>query len=216
MKSLHFLIIVTSFVLISFTSLGKAEADNGINLVPQWIKHVALWWSQDEISDNDFINSMTWLVENKILPVTDLVEELDVQSVPDSVKKIAYAWSQNGISDSEFLNGIGYLIKNGMMELNDNFVSQVTKENLAQVSVQNDTKKAVVIIPVFTASAYSEGKFYAYYGGQCDSSCITSIINSQIQLGYTGSGKAVSILQSLGYYTLTDIDVDKNPKILLQ
>ena len=217
MKTLYLSIIVTSLVLILFTPLDKAEADNGTNLVPSWIKHVALWWSQGEISDDDFINGMTWLVENRILPVTDLVEELDVQSVPDSVKKIAYAWSQNnGLSDSEFLRGIGYLIKNGMMELNDNFVSKVTKERLDQVSVQNDTKKAVVIIPVFTASAYSEQKFYAYYDGQCNSSCLTSTINSQIQLGYTASGKAVNILKSLGYYTVTDIDVDKNPKILSQ
>jgi hypothetical protein len=109
-------IIVISLVVILFTAPGKAEADNGINLVPQWIKHVALWWSQGEISDDDFINGMTWLVENKILPVTDLVEELDVQPVPDSVKKIAYAWSQNNLSDSEFLRGIGYLIKNGMKD----------------------------------------------------------------------------------------------------
>jgi hypothetical protein len=67
----------------------------------------SLWWSQDEISNNDFINNMTWLVENKILPVTDLVEELDAQSVPDSVKKIASAWSQNRLSDGEFLDTIG-------------------------------------------------------------------------------------------------------------
>jgi hypothetical protein len=209
-------------LLLSILSIVLAMASNFIyaqtanTIIPSWIKHVALWWSQGEISDNDFINGMTWLVENKILPVTDLVEKLDVQLVSDSVKKIAYAWSQNRLSDSEFLLGIGYLIKNGMMELNDNFVSQVTKERLAQVSVQNDTKKAVVIIPVFTASAYSEQKFYAYYGGQCDSSCLTTTINSQIQLGYTGSGKAVSILESLGYYIVTDIDVDKNPNILSQ
>jgi len=201
-----------SIIFALASNLVYAETANTV--IPSWIKHVALWWSQGEISDNDFINGMTWLVENKILPVTDLVEELDAQSVPDSVKKTAYAWSQNGLSDSEFLRGIGYLIKNGMMELNDNFVSQVTKERLVQVSVQNDTKKAVVIIPVFTASAYSEGTFYAYYGGQCNSSCLTSIINSHIQLGYTASGKAVSILKSLGYYTVTDIDVDKNPSIL--
>ena len=216
MKSLHLSIIVTFLVLISFIPIGKTEADTGMNLVPQWIKHDALWWAQGEISDDDFINGMRWLVENRILPVTDLVEEFDVQSVPDSVKKIAYAWSQNGISDSEFIRGVEYLIKNGIIELNDNFVSQVTKERLDQVSVQNDTKKAVVIIPVFTASAYSKDMFYAYYGGLCNTSCLTTTINPQIQLGYTESGKAVNILKSLGYHTLTDIDVDKNPKILSQ
>ncbi|MGC1426858.1 MAG: hypothetical protein WA833_09135 [Nitrosotalea sp.] len=209
-------IILGSLVFISLTTLDKAEADNGMNLVPQWIKHVASWWSQGEISDEDFINSMAWLVENQILPVTDLVEGVESKSVPGTVKNIAYAWSQNKISDTEFLRGIGYLIKNGMMELNDTFVSQVTKERLDQVSVQNDTKKAVVIIPVFTASAYLEQKFYAYYSGHCDYNCLTTTINSQIQLGFTESGKAVKILKSLGYYTMTDIDVDKNPKILSQ
>jgi hypothetical protein len=209
-------IIVTSLVLIIFTPPGRAEAGNGINLIPQWVKHDALWWSKGEISDDDFINGMTWLVENRILPVTDLVEGLEVQSITDPVKNIAYAWSQNRIQDDEFLRGIEYLIKNGMMELNDNFVSKVTKERLDQVSVQNDTKKAVVIIPVFTASAYLEHNFYAYYGGQCNSSCLTSTINSHIQLGYTESGKAVKILESLGYYTITDITVDKNPQILSQ
>jgi hypothetical protein len=209
-------IIVTSLVLILSTPLGRAEADTGINLVPQWIKHNALWWSQGEISDDDFTTGMIWLVENQILPVTDLAEEFDGQSVPDSVKKVAYAWSQNKIQDGEFLSGIEYLIKNGMMELNDNFVSKVTKERLDQVSVQNDTKKAVVIIPVFTASAYSEHGFYAYFSGQCNSSCLTLKIDPEISLGYTSSGKAVKILESLGYYTITDIDVDKNPKILSQ
>lgn len=208
-------IIASSLVLILFTPL-KADAANETNLVPQWVKHDALWWSQGEISDADFINSMRWLVENQILPVTDLVEETDSQTVPDSVKKIAYSWSQGNLPDSEFLRGIGYLIKNGMMELNDNTVSKITKEKLDQVSIQNDTKNSVVIIPVFTAAAYSEHRFYAYYGGQCDSSCLTSIIDLHIPLGYTSSGKAVNTLQSLGYHTLTDIEVDKNPKILSQ
>ncbi|MDE1839225.1 MAG: hypothetical protein KGH87_04815 [Thaumarchaeota archaeon] len=210
------IIIASSLVLILFTPLGKADADNETNLVPQWVKHDALWWFQGGISDADFINSMRWLVENQILPVTDLVEETDSQTVPDSVKKIAYSWSQGNLPDSEFLRGIEYLIKNGMMELNDNTVSKITKERLDQVSVLNDTKNSVVIIPVFTAAAYSEHKFYAYYGGQCDSSCLTSIIDSHIPLGYTSSGKAVNTLQSLGYHTLTDIEVDKNPKILSQ
>ena len=208
--------IIASSVMILLVTIDHADAYAGVNLVPSWVKHDALWWSQGKISDDDFINGMKWLVENRILPIADIIEEVDGQTQPDSVKKIAYSWSQNGLSDVEFLREVEYLVKNGIMELNDNFVSQVTKERLDQASVQNDTKKSVVIIPVFTASAYSEQKFYAYYGGQCNSSCLTSTINAQIPLGFTAGGKAVKILQSLGYYTLTDIDVDKNPKILTQ
>lgn len=202
-------------MLLSFT-IDKAEAYDGVNLVPKWIKHNALWWAQDEITDDDFINGMRWLVENRILPITDPVKQFDVQSVTDSVKKISYAWSQNRTSDVEFLRGVEYLIKTGMMELNDNFVSQITKERLEQVSVQNDTKKSVVIIPVFTAAAYLQHEFYDYYGGQCDSRCLTTTMYSQIPLGYTASGKAVNTLQSLGYYIVTDIGVDENPEILSQ
>jgi len=209
-------IMASSLVLILFTSTDKAQAYDETNLVPYWVKHVALWWSQGRISDDDFTNSMRWLVENRILPVTDLAEETGNQTVSYSVKKIAYSWSQGGLLDNEFLRGIEYLIKNGIIELNDNTASKITKEELDQSSVQNDTKKSVVIIPVFTAAAYSEHMFYAYYGGQCDSSCLTSIMYSQIPLGYTSSGNAVNTLQSLGYHFLTDIEVDKNPKVLSQ
>ena len=209
-------IIIASSSIFLLVIVDKANAYGEVNLVPSWVKHNALWWSQGMISDEDFVNGMKWLVENRVIPITDLVEEVESQTTPDSVKKIAYSWSQNGLSDEEFIRGVDYLIKNGILELNDNFVSKVTKERLDQASVQNNTKKYVVIIPVFTASAYSEHKFYEFYGGGCNSSCLIATINSQIPLGFTESGKAVNILQSLGYYTLTDIDVDKNPKILTQ
>lgn len=206
-------VYLVSMLLFPF---DKAQADSKTSLVPKWVKHNALWWSQGEISDNDFINGMRWLVENRIIPVEDMIQIADSSTMPDSVKKIAYSWSQGNLPDSEFIRGIEYLIKNGVIDLNDDFVSKITQERLDQVSVRNETKKSVIIIPVFTASAYSEHKFYSYYEGQCDSHCLTSIIYTQIPLGYTASGKAVDVLESLGYYTLTDIDVDKNPDILLQ
>jgi hypothetical protein len=209
-------VTVIFLVSVSSISVNYAHADSKTNLVPQWVRQNALWWSQGEISDSDFINGMKWLVENRIIPVEDLTESVDSLGMPDSVKKIAYSWAQGSVPDAEFIRGIEYLIKNGVIELDDNFVSKVIQERLDQVSVRGETKKFVVIIPVFTAAAYTENKFYSYYGGQCGTQCLTSIIYTQIPLGFTASGKATSILESLGYYTLTDIDVDKNPSVLLQ
>lgn len=209
-------IITVLLMLFFFGSLIKAEADNGWGSLPRWIKHNALWWSKGEISDNDFINGMQWLVENRILPVEELVEETEGQATSDSVKKIAYFWGQNNLPDSAFLGGIQYLIKNGIMEINDSVAYKITKERLNQVSVWNDTRKSVVIIPVFTASAYSEHGFYSYYAGKCNSACLTTKIDANSPLGYSASQSAVSVLQSLGYNTITDIDVDKNPQILSQ
>ncbi len=215
MKILLFSIfLITSIAVIAGTNL--VYADNQSSMVPQWIKHNALWWAQGKISDDDFIEAMEWLVEKSILPTTDVIGEIQSSQIPDSVKKIAYYWSQGKLPDKEFLRGIEYLIKNGVIELNSNFVSTVTKQRLAEVSVWNDTKKSVVIIPVFTAAAYSKHGFYTYYSGKCGLICLTVKIDTHRPLGYTASQNAVRVLQSLGYPTITDIDVDKNPKILSQ
>ncbi|MDE1765639.1 MAG: hypothetical protein KGI27_05085 [Thaumarchaeota archaeon] len=217
MKSIIKPTIITSFlVFLLFAPLVKAEADDTSGLVPSWIKHDALWWAQGKISDVDFINGMRWLVENRILPVADLMEETESQLTPDSIKNIAYYWTQDRIPDSAFLGGIQYLISNGVIELNENLTSKIIKEELGQVSVWNDAKKPVVIVPVFTATAYSKHGFYSYYLGKCDSTCLSATIYARGPLGYSASEFAVDVLRSLGYHTITDIDVDKNPGILSQ
>jgi hypothetical protein len=210
-------LIVFSSLLILSMNLQSANANTGsAHIVPQWIKHNAAWWAGGEISDDDFINGMRWLIENRILPATQITGEIKVNQIPDSVKRIAYSWSQNDIPDSEFLRGIEYLIRNGIMELDNEFVVEVTKERLLQLSVEGDAKKSVVIAPIFTATAYAEPGFYTYFRGQCDSTCLTAIITPDKPLSYTSSQNAVNVLQSLGYDTITDIDVDKNPHILSQ
>lgn len=212
------MLVVISIILGSFVQLGNAQTPSTAtaHLVPSWIKHTALKWSQQEISDDDFINEMRWLVEQQIIPVDDLVETEDSSILTDSVKKIAYSWSRGQVQDIEFIHGIEYLVQHGVIELDDNFVSHMRQDRLAQTSVRNDTKKSVVIIPVFTASAYSEHGFYSYYEGKCSTICLTSFVYVHAPLGYTASEQGVDILGSLGYYTLTDMDVDKNPEILLQ
>ena len=198
-------------------NIEVVSADTGSSqTIPKWVKHIASWWMAGEISDDDFINGMGWLIENKILPTTEIIGEIKGTPIPDSVKRIAYLWGQNQIPDVEFLRGIEYLIKNGIIKLDDEFVVEVTKERLAQVSVNGETKKSVVIVPLFTAAAYAEPGFYTYFRGQCDPSCLTAIIAPGMPLSYTASQNAVNILQSLGYDMVTDIDVDKNPHILSQ
>lgn len=35
--------------------------------VPGWIKNTAGWWAEDQVSDNEFINGITWLIENHVI-----------------------------------------------------------------------------------------------------------------------------------------------------
>ena len=75
-------------------------------------------------------------------------------------------------------------------------------------------EKIIVIYPVFTAAAYSDGGFYDYYKGECDKSCLTVKIKKNYPHRFESSGNAIQVLKLLGYNFITDIDVDKNPPIL--
>jgi len=58
-------------------TLQSASANTGsTQIVPQWIKHNAAWWAGGKISDDDFINGMRWLIENRILPATQITGEI--------------------------------------------------------------------------------------------------------------------------------------------
>lgn len=88
----------------------------------------------------------------------------------------------------------------------------------------------IVVYPIFTEYAYSKFGFYDYYKGKCDTSCLTVTIHRnetnyeklQSESGKTywvhpqeeTSNTAFIILSKLNYHWITDIDIDKNPKIL--
>lgn len=75
-------------------------------------------------------------------------------------------------------------------------------------------ENAVVIYPIFTASAYSEPGFYTFFRGECDQECLTDEIDSEYSLDFVASGNGYQVLNLLGYPIITDIDVDQNPAIL--
>ncbi|MDE1728935.1 MAG: hypothetical protein KGH81_07150 [Thaumarchaeota archaeon] len=37
--------------------------------IPSWVKNTALWWGQGQISDAEFIKSIQWLIDQKMLSV---------------------------------------------------------------------------------------------------------------------------------------------------
>ena len=78
----------------------------------------------------------------------------------------------------------------------------------------NDDQKTIVILPIFTASAYGDQGFYFYYHGECDSKCLTTKILDETSLGYTSNAFSIQALSLLDYDFITDTDIDKNPTIL--
>lgn len=206
------LLLMSLLILSSFTFM-QAKADDTTPAIPQWIKSFAKWWAEDKIPDNDFMNGTLWLVENSALPESDTLGEPKNQLDMAEAKKIALDWSENKTSDSQFFYALEFLEKTRGKLIGPSS-NDLTLANQDQVSVWSETKKTVVIIPVFTEAAYWEPGFYTYYRKQCDSSCLTVTVDPARPLYYTSSFGGDAILERLGYSTLTDIDVDKNPAIL--
>ena len=52
------------------------------NIVTSWIKVTALWWGQSKISDQDFVDALTYLAENRILETPAPEVEQAFQKLP--------------------------------------------------------------------------------------------------------------------------------------
>jgi len=244
--------------------------------IPNWVKNVAGWWGSGDISENEFVTGIEYLINNNIIlldfvPCNDKIQSQygDTKSVPDWIKNNANWWSENLIGDVDFINGLQYLIEHKIIKIDNkkilgnapledikfsdswaidkNFLVFVQSSffevygkygncvmdgdeqvwrSLAlglnpnkldmynEVAVWNDPQKTVVVYPYFTSIAYTELGFYAYYSGECDD-CITTKFTPPTVL-YTSSGIGHQALTLLGYDTITDVDIDRNPSILQQ
>ena len=242
--------------------------------IPSWIKGVAGWWANDEISENEFLTALEYLINHNIISLTTIpcstFGTSSNESVPDWVKHNARWWSEDLIEDTDFISGIEYLMKKQIIAIdnkkilsdvpleeitlsshwiiNKNYLSFVqssffeiyglygdcvigSQGNLIwnslflglnpnkmdlynEVAVWNDPQKSVVVYPYFTSIAYAEQGFYDYYAGYCDS-CTTTKFKPPIPL-YTSSGVGHQALSLLGYSSITDMDIDKDPSILEQ
>lgn len=83
----------------------------------------------------------------------------------------------------------------------------------SEIGVYDKKNKPLFIIPLFTASAYAKNGFYDFYNGNCNT-CLTTKIVSIDGLREQSSANAVKVLELLGYDSITDIELNKNPNIL--
>ena len=100
------------------------------------------------------------------------------------------------------------------LQIQDEVRFELSSEKLELYEKLKPNKNTIVIYPIFTSAAYSDNGFYDYYSGDCDESCLNNISFENPEFTYDSSGITTQILYILGYDFITDIDVDKNPKIL--
>jgi len=104
----------------SINKIQKFAPFNMIKLtIPDWIRNNANWWADDQISDDDFVSGIQFMIKQSIIVIPDLgeTEEITEQKIPDWIKNNARWWSEKKISDEDFANGIEYMVTNGIIQV---------------------------------------------------------------------------------------------------
>jgi len=216
-------LINNNIILINFVPCNdKIQSQYGdTKSVPDWIKNNATWWSVGKIDDTDFINGLQYLINNKII-------KIDNKKIQGKVSLEDITFSPSWQIDKNFLVFVqssffevygkyGDCIMDGDSKAWRSFVLGLNPNKMDtynEVAVWNDPQKTVVVYPYFTSVAYNEPGFYTYFRGDCDD-CTTTKFAQPIPL-YTSSGIGHQALTLLGYTSITDVEIDKNPSILQQ
>jgi len=216
-------LINNNIILINFVPCNdEIQSQYGdTKSVPDWIKNNANWWSENLIDDTDFINGLQYLIEYKII-------KIDNKKIQGKVSLEDITFSPSWQIDKNFLVFVqssffevygkyGDCMMDGDSKVWRSFVLGLNPNKMDtynEVAVWNDPQKTVVVYPYFTSVAYNEPGFYTYYRGECDD-CTTTKFAPPTPL-YTSSGIGHQALTLLGYPTITDADIDRNPSILQQ
>ena len=73
-------------LLTSTVSFSNAANDSSTASVPSWIQNVAGFWSNGDVSDGEFVNAMTFLVEEGIMDLPNVVSPAEAQTITSSLE----------------------------------------------------------------------------------------------------------------------------------
>ena len=160
------IILILSFSLIGSGILVPNSSAQDAQ-IPGWVKNVAEWWASGDISENEFLTGIEYLINNNIIlidfvPCNDEIQSQTTsssKSVPDWIKNNASWWSEDLIGDIDFINGLQYLIEHKIIKIdNKKILGKVPLEDIKFSSSWQIDKDNLV----FAQSAFFE--VYGTYG----------------------------------------------------
>jgi len=88
------------------------------DIVPNWIKITAEWWSDGQIDDEEFVQGIQYLINNGIMNIPQTESgESSGNEIPPWIKNNAGWWADGQIDDETFVNGMQYLVSNGIISV---------------------------------------------------------------------------------------------------
>ena len=99
------------------------EAKSGIDdptpaIIPSWIKTTIGYWVDGFSSDDEFVNAMQFLIDERIIIIPPTASGGETATeIPSWIKTITGYWVNNKITDVVFINAIQWLVNNGIIRV---------------------------------------------------------------------------------------------------
>jgi hypothetical protein len=185
----------------------KITLVDGQTQIPISIKNDTKKWNFGEISDAKFFKKIKLGLKDGSIKISSKskfnindYQEHEFSGYSPLFRAFAYKKDFVIVNDKRFPRDIQFELRSNQTEM--------------YKKLMVNEKDTVVIVPIFTKSAYDEPGFYTYYRGECDTKCLTKQIKYTTPHGYSSSSNTIKILNLLGYHTITDVGADVNPKVL--
>ena len=178
--------IITS--LLTFSVLGLMISNVfAQDVMPSWIKNNAGWWANDEISENEFLRAIEYLIQNDIIVITNVPSyeksEISIdfsytKLVPNWIKNNAGWWADGQISDSSFISGLQWLISNGIIQMEVKKIPNQTANGVVFASGLNVENNELVFYyhDFFDVYCFKKDITYQIQEGKLVSKCWSSAI----------------------------------------
>lgn len=103
-----------SVITINPALQNQSSIQSG-TVIPAWVKNTAKLWTEGKITDDQFMQSVQYLVSQKIIMVPYFpLSNISSQSLLSWVKESAGAWANGQLSDDQFVNVLKYMnLQNG-------------------------------------------------------------------------------------------------------
>ena len=88
--------------------------------IPQWVKNTTELWHDGQITDDDYIDFIEYLVNEKAIIVeSELTSKVENARIPDWIRNNAEYWVRSQIDDKTFATGIEFFAANGIIGISE-------------------------------------------------------------------------------------------------
>jgi hypothetical protein len=159
-------------------------------IVLSMIKTTTLWWGQDKISDQDFINALQYLVENNILTLDHENQKLNFKEESQSTN--FEVWPKIDKIDDFQVQGHKYTeFYHLQFKLIDIYQNQVSADGTISIVIM-DERNRILYLDGFSIKKSNYQESFNAFGEDKDAELVYSweIKTSNIKSGFTPNGKA--------------------------